>query len=161
MKNIYIIGLLVFTLISCKDKVEVKSVMINNKGGVTVSVKHCAGDRWDPKSDFLPLPMNIASVNGFNFLVLSDRLEKGKKLNVLPIGALRLMEHDTLNTYVIAIPTDRELKSIRVKNFDEFATLYSSVKWIIEQYMLSRRHGNDIKLKSWENENFAVKHILN
>jgi hypothetical protein len=53
------------------------------------------------------------------------------------------------------------MKVIDADGFDEFSTVYSSAKWIVEQYLVNRKGSNVIKLKSWENEKTAINYLLN
>lgn len=150
---------MVVILQSCKDDVP-KSIEIDDEGGVTVIVKHSAGDNWDEKDNFLPLPFNIANAGNEELIVLSERIKQGEQLNVNPLGAINILENDTLITYVVSIPVKPKYKSFSTTDFDEFSTVYSGVKWIVEQYLLNRKNSYSVKLKSWENENYAIKYLL-
>ena len=144
---------------SCKQE-EVKTLTLDVKNGMEVNITHSAGDKWTATDNFLPLPFNIAKGGSYDIIVLSERFKKGEKLDVKPIGAIRIIQNDTLLTYVVTIPVGQEKKSISAEDFDEFSTVFSSAKWIIEQYLLNRHNTHSTKLKSWENENFAIKYLL-
>ena len=158
MKNIYIIGIVIFIVFSCKPKEEVLEVM--EDGAATVTITHSAGDRWSENDEFLPLPVNVASFGDKEVFVISDRLNAGKRIEIDPIGAVKLIENDSLKTYLISIPSQTENQIISVEDFDEFSTIHSSAKWILEQYLVNRLGSNKSRVKSWENENFALNYLL-
>lgn len=157
----YISVILSFTIFSCGTK-NVNSDQDLDKEGMFQSViTHSAGDSWDRSDAFLPLPMNVAEVNEKAVFILSDRIKVGKIVGILPVGAVKLIENDSIKTYVLAIPSIEDDKNIDAEGFDEFSTVYSSAKWIIEQYLVNRKGSNVIKLKSWENEKTAINYLLN
>ena len=156
---VYSIVFMVVGLFSCEN--EAKPIAKNDdKDGVAVTVSHSAGDNWEEEDNFLPLPFNVAQRNETDVIVLSERIEKGKHLKIRPIGAVRLLQNDSLRTYVVSIPSKSDFASFATSDFDEFSTVHSSAKWIIEQYLLNRKGSYSTKLKSWENENFAINYLL-
>jgi hypothetical protein len=155
----YVLVFMVVALQSCK-KEQVKTITIDENNGVEVQIKHSAGDTWDSADNFLPLPFNVASLDEEQVIVLSKRIKRGEKLKVKVLGAVRVLQNDTLITYVITLPLKAKYESLNTVDFDEFSTVYSGAKWIIEQYLINRRNSYSVKLKSWENENFAIKYLL-
>ena len=150
---------MVIGMYSCKEEQQPSS-KISDTGGIEVVISHSAGDDWAPSDNFLPLPFNVADLGNDETIILANRIKKGEKLEVKAIGAVRVSENDTLNTYIISIPVKSKYKSFAVSDFDEFSTVHSGAKWIIEQYMLNRKNSPSVRLKSWENENFAIKYLL-
>ena len=144
---------------SCKEE-AVRPVVSETDNAIQVIVAHSAGDKWAASDNFLPLPFNVGYSGSEEIIVLCERLKKGKILDVKPIGAVRILQSDTLFTYVVTIPMNLKERSINTADFDEFSTVFSGAKWIIEQYLLNRSNSHAVKLKSWENENFAIKYLL-
>lgn len=144
---------------SCKEEVP-KEIEIDPENGVLVEVEHAAGDNWEATDNFLPLPFNVARVGSEEVFVLSERIKPGERLNVKPLGAINIMRNDSLKTYVVSIPSKSKYESFSMEDFDEFSTVYSGAKWIVEQYLLNRENSFNVKLKSWENENYAIKYLL-
>jgi len=161
MKNVYvyILVLTIVVLQSCKEEVP-KTMVLDENNAMEVNVLHSAGDKWSESDNFLPLPFNIAKGGMDDIIVLSERIREGESIDVKPIGAIRILQNDTLLTYVVTIPVGQKHKSLTTDDFDEFSTVYSGAKWIIEQYLLNRKNSYSVKLKSWENENFAIKYLL-
>ena len=144
---------------SCREEPS-STPQISDSGGVEVVVKHSAGDGWAATDKFLPLPFNVAELGSQKAIVLSDRIKVGEKLEVKPFGAVRVTENDSLHTYVVTYPIASKYNPFGVADFDEFSTVHSGAKWIIEQYILNRQNSNEVRLKSWEDENFAIKYVL-
>jgi len=161
MKKIYIYLLIasIVAIYACQEEGP-KEIVLNENQGLTVNVRHSAGDQWSSTDQFLPLPFNVAKAGNNDILILGKRIKRGEKLNVNPIGAIRIVQNDTLNTYILSIPTKAKYQSLQASDFDEFSTVHSGAKWIIEQYLLNRRQTFSTKLKSWENENFAIKYLI-
>ncbi|MFT4533933.1 MAG: hypothetical protein ACJA1A_002671 [Saprospiraceae bacterium] len=157
----YLSVILVIALLSCESKKVSNDQAVDSKGVFQSVITHSAGDSWSTSDEFLPLPMNIGEVNGKEVFLLSDRVKVGKKVGILPLGSVILIENDSIKTYVLAIPSVDKNKKIIAEGFDEFSTVYSSAKWIIEQYLVNRKGSNVVKLKSWENEKTAINYLIN
>ncbi len=161
LPHVYIAVFLGFILFSCEVKKENSELVLDEEGVFKSVITHSAGDSWNTSDTFLALPMNVGEINEKDVLLLSDRVKVGKSVSVIPIGAVKLIENDSIKTYVIAIPYLENDKKIDAQGFDEFSTVFSSAKWIIEQYLVNRKGNNVIKLKSWENEKIAINYLLN
>lgn len=163
MKFYYIYSsvFVLFILLSCDAESVDTRQSIDSDGVIQSVITHSAGDSWNASDEFLPLPMNIGKVNDKDVFVLSDREKVGSKIGIIPLGSVKLLENDSIKTYVLAIPSDIKRKHIDADDFDEFSTIYSSAKWIIEQYLVNRKGSNQIKVKSWENEKSAINYLLN
>lgn len=157
---IYIAVLLVVIMMSCKEEQVIKPLVLDENNAIKVDVTHSAGDKWEDVDNFLPLPFNIAKGGEDEIIVMGKRIGDGESVDVKPIGAIRIVENDTLKTYVITVPVAVEHISISTVDFDEFSTVFSGAKWIIEQYLLNRQNSYAVRLKSWENESFAIKYLL-
>ncbi len=157
----YLIVFLVFTLFSCESKKSNDTKQIDKDGVFQAVISHSAGDSWSSSDEFLPLPMNIVDVNGKDVFLLSDREKVGNSIGIIPLGAVKLIENDSIKTYVLAIPSDISNRRIDAEGFDEFSTVYSSAKWIVEQYLVNRKGNGLVKVKSWENEKTAINYLLN
>ena len=93
MKKIYVylIVFMIVGLISCKEEVS-NTIKLDENNALKVDILHSAGDKWEPTDNFLPLPFNIAKGNTDEIIVLSERLDKGEKVDVKPIGAIRIYQ---------------------------------------------------------------------
>ena len=157
---IYIIVILIVGVISCKKDQAIKPLALDENNAIQVEVQHSAGDQWSQVDNFLPLPFNVAKGGEDEILVMGKRISNGTSVDVKPIGAIRIVENDTLKTYVLSVPVESEHISLSTVDFDEFSTVFSGAKWIVEQYLLNRQNSNAVRLKSWENESFAIKYLL-
>jgi len=158
MRYVYLFGLMLIIGFSCGDKPTVKTAVIS-ENSVDLTITHSAGDRWGDHN-YLPLPFNVGSAGNHTMIVVSDRIENGKSVSAEPIGAIKVEDGDSLKTYVIALPLQSQWRTVAAEDIDEFATIYSSAKWIIEQYLVNRKGTNLVKLKSWESKRSAINYLL-
>jgi len=157
MKHIYILGLILVTMFSCTQKTKT----IIPKGAYPVTIDKSAGELWEKTDQYLPLPVNIGHHDDKEVFVISDKKEQLSEIAVLPIGAVKYEENQKLKTIILSIPFNKEDRTVSVSDFDEFSTIHSSVKWIIEQYLVNRLGTKQTTIKSWENETFAINYLLN
>jgi len=158
MNYIYLFVIVGFMFSSCGEDTT-SSVPNKSKNGIIVNITNPAGDRWSKGDDYLPLPVNVGEYKEEEVFVISDRIKAGKNVDVLPIGAIRLTQNDSIYTYILSIPSDKAKQSISVRNFDEFSTVYSSVKWILEQYLLNRSGARNIRVQGWYNEEYGLNYL--
>ena len=159
MRYVYFIGFMMFIAVSCSDQPSVGSV-VSSGNSVDLTITHSAGDRWGSNDNYLPLPVNIGSTGKHTMLVVSDRIDEGRKVSAEPIGSIKVEEGDSIKTYVVALPLDTQLRTVSADDIDEFATVYSSAKWIIEQYLVNRKGTNLVKLRSWESKRSAINYLI-
>ena len=157
----YLFAFVAIILFSCEIKKSEDTKVVDKDGVFQAVVSHSAGDSWSSTDEFLPLPMNIADVNGKDVFILSDREKVGVDIGIIPLGIVKLIENDSIKTYVLAIPSNENNRQIDAEGFDEFSTVFSSAKWIVEQYLVNRKGNGLIKVKSWENEKTAINYLLN
>ena len=152
---LWVLGaMLLFT--SCKEP-QVQPGPIDDTGGVEVTVSHSAGNSWTTReTPFLACPVNIATHMDVPILIISDRLAEGSKIEVTLLGAARLKEGGGITTYVLAVPSKVRDKTIDIDDFSDLATIHSSAKWIIEQYLISRNGMGSASLIAWEDQNYVL-----
>lgn len=158
-RYIYPIVILILTILSCKKTEPVIEVAMNSNQ-VMVQISKSAGDQWNAADQFLVMPFNLASYKGNQILILGQRLSTNSDVVVDPLGAIRTLENDSLKTYILATPRDKMYQSIDSKTFDEFSTVYSSTKWIVEQYIINHKGPNTSRLQSWEDDQFAINFLI-
>lgn len=151
--------LLVLLLLGCRDNTTVITES-TDKVSIDVKVLQSAGKSWTSDgSYFMPSPFNVCTYKDLSVLVLNNAISEGKNIMVTPIGALKIKEGGVVNHYILAI--DESKTDVPYRNFDDLVTEYSSVKWMIEQYMLSRNGMGHATLVSWENQDFVMNKLLN
>lgn len=166
MRNMIYLFALILLFTACKESSD-QSVMDVSSDGVSVEVVYGAGDSYtvtDAIKPYLPLPFNVAEkvVEGrkpLNFIILSDRIYKGQKLKVIPIGAMRLSDDGVKKDYFIAIPSSENRQTFKASEFSDFAVEHASIKWMIEQYFTNYKGFAKVKLLSWEDEQYALRKI--
>ena len=132
-------------LISCKEGSKTTgdnfpSIIITNSSGDDFSYQFQDSLRY-----FSPYPFNQGvfehEETQKEVMLISKRLDKGKRTGIRPIAKLTLNEvNDTLRDIFIALPLDEELKIVECKDFYDFTVEQFSFKQIVE-YWYSNRYG--------------------
>ncbi len=112
---------------------------------------------------FIPSTMMDPARGGdgdaLDILVLSEHAEQGTIIEVMPIGILVLEDAGEKDSKIIAVPIDKNLRTVKVASHKQFDSNYPSVKEIIELWFLNYKHGSIMEFKSWENEAAAKAEI--
>ena len=122
--------------------------------------------------DFLPYPGNYGFIpstelsidNGgdgdaLDILLISRSLQTGTVISVIPIGALVLEDSGEIDTKIIAVPFEENMRIINAASFDEFSKNYKTAKEIIELWFLNYKGAGIVQFIKWEDENNALKEI--
>ena len=88
-------------------------------------------------------------------LLISEFLETGTVLEVLPIAALVLTDMGETDTKIIAIPASDKLRIIDVDTHKELLENYPSVLQLIEIWFLNYKGDTFMEYISWEDEAYA------
>lgn len=157
---LFCLGLIFFGS-ACQEKSNSPS----NPDATTVKITHAAGELMEGAEHFLGLPSNLAEVlkiqdTNTKCLVLGHPMKKGSKLDVVPIGLLRLSSEGKLLNIILSSPADSSLQTISARDIDEFGTVHSSSKWIIEQWFINYKGLGKTKLLGWESKDYVVKNLL-
>ena len=122
--------------------------------------------------NFLPYPGNygfipsteVSKNNGgdgdaLDVLLISKSIQTGTVLSVIPIGALILEDSGEIDTKIIAVPLEENMRIINVASFDEFTNDYKAVKEIIELWFLNYKGEGKVKFIKWIDDNNAQNEI--
>jgi len=121
---------------ACQTKTEVPGFDMSE--GILVKITNPAGENAILGDlDFLPPPFNIGEFenNKYRFIVLSDRVKKGKAVRVRPIARVELMDTILKEAYIVAIPVDTSKRIMELESYGELATEYTFVKYILENWL--------------------------
>jgi|GEM_PF-1406440 len=164
------VGLFLCLMFGCHTKSNRSSE--TDEGHLEVIVKYSAGDEYridgpkDAEARYLPYPFNTAYIRGYESeqtqcIILSQQLNKRRRLEVSPIALFSMKEFGQLKNYIIVIPIDEELHSIPVNDFSDLTTKYVSIKNIIDNWMLDRCGFNCSQNMGWGGESAGLKAIEN
>lgn len=153
--NVYTFGLLLF-IASCNEPSPTPEQLDTLDQGIPVRVIKSAGDHWN-NDHYLALPFNVAVRNQDTFLILSKQLNEDMKLDVNGLAVAKLKNGSKLSQYILSIPRDSTIQSVRPKSFLDLSTRNSSVVWITEQYLTN--HGTQSKWLGWSDES-GVEQLL-
>ena len=122
--------------------------------------------------DFLPYPGNYGFIpstlmnkeNGgdgdaLDVLLLSETLETGTILDIIPIGMMVLEDSGENDSKIIAIPVKKDIQIIKASSYKEFYQNYPAAKNIIELWFLNYKGSSVIEFIKWEDEIAAKKEI--
>ncbi|PRY16449.1 inorganic pyrophosphatase [Pontibacter ummariensis] len=117
---------------------------------------------------FLPYPANLGFIpsteinksgKGLEILVLSERLETGAVVEVVPVGLLQLETAGELQHIVVAVPARPSERQIQATNYASLSADYSGVKTILATWFTHSSPGASTKFVGWRDERFADKEI--
>ena len=122
--------------------------------------------------DFLPYPGNYGFIpstlmeedrggdgDALDILLISESMERGAVVEVLPIGALLLEDNDEQDTKIIAVPVDTLQNVIDAKSYQVFMIDYDAAKRIIEEWFTHYKGDGQVELIGWKDENYAWREI--
>ena len=116
----------------------------------------------DNQISFLASPVNIGLIHkGIKgqpqrTLILSDAINRGDQIGIVPIGALLISEHDKTIPYIISIPSDPDKRIITADSFISLSIDYPGIKSILEQWMSYHKGIDALEVIGWKNEDYAL-----
>lgn len=155
MRRQYIFLFLIgWCLASCDQRSNLSTdqyyaLKITNSSGDDFSYQ-----RGDSTAYFAPYPFNVGSAkvkaSNQEVMLISKRIDKGDKVDILPIAKLTLAFADrTDQDIIIAVPEEENLRIIESRDFYDFTVGQFSLKQIVE-YWYSNRHGlQGTSVKGW------------
>ncbi len=132
------IGVLLF--IGCGDNQSSSSSSSKDKKkGVDVRVIKQMGEMVPDTLAYLPLIGSLAeskdaSEKNTLFLVIGKDIERGDHLSVRKLSKLVYRHGNQTKRLTLSIPINDKYQSIDVKNFEDFATRYGSIKFQLENW---------------------------
>ena len=97
--------------------------------------------------------------DALDVLVLSESLETGTIVEIIPIGVLKLIDDGEFDYKVIAIPSDSKTQIIKAKSFEEFSSKFPNIIEIIELWFLNYNKDDVANIEGWGDEKEAKKEI--
>lgn len=129
-------------------------------------------DQKDRIIDFLPYPGNYGFIpstlmskkyrgdgDALDILLISETLETGAILDIIPIGMLVLEDSKENDTKIIAIPVKKSMRIIDATSYTELCKNYPAVKDIIQLWFLNYKGDGIIEFIKWDDEVSAKKEV--
>ena len=109
---------------------------------------------------FTPYPYNYGVIKNdgeqkLSCLVLSNRLSKNSRINILPIGLLNYIEFNEDKKLIIAIPREQDERVIAARDLLDLVSKYPAIKSMIQDWTLGKCGIGCAKLVSWEDASAA------
>lgn len=121
---------------------------------------------------FLPYPGNYGFIpstkmdrdrggdgDALDILLLSEHLPTGTIIEVLPIGIIVLQDSGENDSKIIAIPIDKRLRVLDIKNYEQLHSEFFDIKNLIQLWFLGYKRSNSVQLIEWRNETAANAEI--
>ncbi len=154
---------LLFLSSACQDQSKAKQ---SEDSSYEVVIQHAAGDDYlyshlETPIAYLNYPFNMGYISGLEVdnvqcILLSKQMSPRSRIAIKPIAVFKTKEHGEGINYIIAIPTDPDLKSVTIDHFSDLVTKHIAVKSIIEFWILNRCGMGCAENVSWGNENSAA-----
>ncbi len=122
--------------------------------------------------DFLPYPGNYGFIpstlmdenrggdgDALDILVISESLQTGDTISVIPIATLMLNDGGEIDTKIIAVPADPSKRVMQATDFQTFTIKYNMAQKIIENWFLNYKGLGTTKFIGWKNDRYAMMEI--
>jgi inorganic pyrophosphatase len=126
----------------------------------------------EKKINFLPYPVNLGFVPSTFFardseqggdvidiLVISEKLNTGTVIDVIPLGILILKDDFITDYKVVGIPADPVRQVVRANSLSELNEKYPALTGIIEEWFLYSDLYENVTVLGWEDEHVARQFI--
>jgi inorganic pyrophosphatase len=126
----------------------------------------------EKKINFLPYPVNFGFVpstcfsrdsgeNGevIDILVISEKLNTGTVIDVIPLGILILKDDFITDYKVVGIPADPAKQVVMANSLSELNDKYPALTGIIEEWFLYSDLYENVTILGWEDEHVARQFI--
>ena len=97
--------------------------------------------------------------DALDILLISEQLDTGTIVGVIPIGLLVLEDFGETDTKIIAIPANKSLQIIDATTFVELNIGYPALKRIIKLWFLNYKGAGIIEFIRWDDEVAALNEI--
>lgn len=122
--------------------------------------------------NFLPYPGNYGFIpstkmrkdkggdgDSLDILLISESLDTGTIINVIPIGLMVLQDSNEIDTKIIAIPAEEKLRVINATNYSELQKDYSNLMSIIKIWFINYKRNSFVEFIKWGDEKDAISEI--
>jgi inorganic pyrophosphatase len=118
--------------------------------------------------EFLPFPGNFGFIpstetvkqgRGLNIMVLAERIETGKVIEVIPIGLIQLERSGNFEPVIIAVPARPSERTVKATTMAELTENYPAIKEIIKLWFVHHNPTLNTKFVAWRDEKFADKEV--
>ena len=92
-------------------------------------------------------------------MVLSERMETGKVLEIIPLGLIVIKDDFQTDYKVLAIPAEEDKRTVDVRTFRELQETYPELTQMLETWLLNSRYYKNAVILGWEDEYVTVSFI--
>ena len=154
-----------FFLASCNEKEVTIAEAIEVKSDYKAKISTSAGEIFENEA-FKPMPIffNMGSVRisenkKVETIILSDKLSKGKTVDIKPIGLFRFNKDSVMNNFMISVPADSTKNVLDVYSFHDLSQKQYQIKFLIEDWFRGNCKLGKCSKFEWQSEVQALKLI--
>lgn len=96
--------------------------------------------------------------DALDVLVLSESLPTATVINIIPIAVLKLIDKGEQDYKIIAVPANRDERTIDTETYQSFATNFKGAKKIIELWFVNY-DTDQLIIQGWGDEQEAISEI--
>ena len=121
---------------------------------------------------FLPYPGNYGFIpstfmdparggdgDALDILVIGESVPTGSVIKTIPVGVLLLRDRGELDSKIIAVPAETDLRVIDVTNFSNFQIEFDGAKRLIESWFLNYKGAGRMEMIAWRDDAYARREI--
>ncbi len=145
------------------DKNIVKKIEVQSE--FKAKIKSVAGDHFDDDS-FLPMPIffNLGTLNTnderqVETIILSDKLIKGKSINIKPVSLFKFKKDSVSMDYIISVPVDSTDNFLNIYSFHDLSNKQYQTKFLIEDWFRGNCKIGHCSNFEWQSEIQALKYF--
>ncbi len=94
-----------------------------------------------------------------NALVLAERVNKGRKLKVMPLAKFSFIKDGVKQTFIISVPANHKLRKIDALDFTDFSVRHNHIQSAIEHWFKAQCSLGQCHSFLWENSYKAMLEI--
>lgn len=162
--KILFLSVISFLLLSCNSQSS-NNGKKNEDGSYELHIDISAGDDYYEVVDqdtfsFTPYPYNFGYIKTqgtekLSCLVISNRLSKNSRINVIPIGLLNYREFDEDKKLIVTVPRDVDDRVVKANDLMDLVTKYPAIKNMIQDWTVGKCGIGCAKFLSWGDKNAA------
>lgn len=164
MKYPFLLVVLSFFFASCGNNDAIEKVQhIEVQSEFKAKVKAVAGDVINDEAfNTVPIFFNVGGLSlsenqEFETIILSDRLSKGKILNIKPISLLTFKKDTSQQNYIISVPVDSLQNVYEIYSYHDLSQKQFQTKFLIEDWFRANCKLGLCSKFEWKSEVQALK----
>ena len=120
---------------------------------------------FDRVINFLPYPANYGFIpstkmdierggdgDALDIILISESVETGAIIDVIPIAVLNLQDSEEIDTKIVAVPVEKELRIISATTYEDLIKDYAALKVILKLWFTNYKGDSVVTFIKWGDE---------